>query len=573
MPENAPQPHQSGRLLFSQKTFGELGAEPDLVRGLEAMGFRFATEVQASCFQPVLDGKDVVVQSKTGSGKTAAFGVPMMQRMKRHIDDAARRSDPHPRGLVLCPTRELAIQVENELAQIGKDRDMQTIAIYGGVGFDKQNAALRSGVDVVVGTPGRIMDQIEKGNLSLSEVQTFVLDEADEMLSMGFWEDVMWVAKRLPKSRQTLLFSATLPSTVEKGARQIQREPLRIDLSTDSVSVESVTHYSYTTDERMPKPRNLLFVMEVEKPESAIVFCNTRSDVALIGSVLGNQGYDVEMLSGDLTQAQRERVMNAIKGHNLRFMVATDIAARGIDISALSHVFNYSLPEDPEVYVHRAGRTGRIGNTGMCVSLVGGSEEHTKTVLKRDYGVVFNEKTLPDLKAVEHMRSQRIVKELLQKAEQAEVTQHMPTADAVLANPEARIVVAYLVKQYLAKNNRVGAADAPPSPKPMPAHTPREHHHEVREPKLAERKPATVEPAMHKVFVNLGEVDGLDADAIRALLVEQSSVSPDAIGDIEVRRTSAYVRVQPDATDALLTAHGKPFKDRTLVVEKARRRR
>ena len=593
----AEAPAPTGRLLFSTKSFAEMGIEPDLLRGIEAMGFKHATEVQTAVFDPILAGKDVVVQSKTGSGKTAAFGLPMMQRMKRHIDDAARRADPHPRGLVLSPTRELAIQVEHELAQIGKIRDIETIAIYGGVGFDKQNAALRSGVDIVVGTPGRLMDQIEKGNLSLDQVQTFVLDEADEMLSMGFWDDVMWIAKRLPKTRQTLLFSATLPLTIERAARQIQIEPIRIDLSTDAISVDSVTHLSYNTDERMPKPRNLLFIMEVQKPESAIIFCNTRADVALIGSVLGNQGYEVEMLSGDLSQAQRERVMNAIKGHNLRFMVATDIAARGIDISALSHVFNYSLPEDPEVYVHRAGRTGRIGNTGICVSLVSGAEEQTKTVLKRDYGVIFHEQLLPDLKSVERMRSERIVKELFEKAGQAEVTQHLPTAEAVLASKDAQTIVAFLVKQYLSKASRPqiggGEPDSGASSKPRyeerpprEERAPREAHREPvravsheprhdtrREPAREPRPDTEQETGNPKMFVSLGEQDGLTADTLKATLAELSGVDAEALNDVEIRRTSAYVRVSPADADKLLTAHGKTFKDRQVVVEKARRRR
>ena len=381
-----------------------------------------------------------------------------------------------------------------------------------------------------------------------------------------------------------------------------QTEPLRIDLSTDAIAVDSVTHVSYNTDVRMPKPRNLLFIMEVQKPESAIVFCNTRADVALIGSVLGNQGYEVEMLSGDLSQAQRERVMNAIKGHNLRFMVATDIAARGIDISALSHVFNYSLPEDPEVYVHRAGRTGRIGNTGICVSLVSGAEEQTKTVLKRDFGVKFNEQLLPDLESVEHMRSERIVKELFEKASQAEVTQHLPTAEAVLASKDSQTIVAFLVKQYLSKASRpqIGGGEPDPSGKPryeerpprdsrMEERAPREPRHEApraegprheprhdprREPARVERphqdEPETGNP---KMFVSLGEQDGLTADTLKSTLAELSGVSIEALNDIEIRRTSAYVRVSPTDADMLLTAHGKTFKDRQVVVEKARRRR
>lgn len=585
----------SGRLIFSEATFASLGVDPTVVSALQALGFSRATEVQKACFEQVVAGNDVVVQSRTGSGKTAAFGIPICHKL-------APTGQKDPRALVLCPTRELASQVEHELMQIGRDKGLRTLAIYGGVGFGKQNETLAAGVDIVVGTPGRLMDQVEQGNLSLKSLQTLVLDEADEMLSMGFWDAVMWLVKHTPKERQTLLFSATLPFTIEKAARSFQKNPARIDLSTDAVAASSVTHYAYETDSKMPKPRNLLYVMEVERPESAIVFCNTRSDVGLIGAMLGNQGYDCETLSGDLSQTQRERVMRAIKLGKLRFMVATDIAARGIDISDLTHVVNYSLPEDPEVYVHRAGRTGRIGRTGICVSLVSGGEEHTKTVLKRDFAVQFIEKQLPAMAEVARLRSERIVKELLEKAQQSEVGQHVGTAEAVLSHADSKTIVAYLVKQYLSKASRPSLLDGEPeAPRPAPRqhearsdghrsdghrsdgrgdagrrHEPRHAGHRDLPPARAERRPDAAEGAsdspFRRLFINVGEVDGFSAESLALQLAEKSGVPAAAFVKTELRKQSSFLKVEAAHADALLKLHGTEFANKSLVLERQRRR-
>ncbi|MCC6810306.1 MAG: DEAD/DEAH box helicase [Deltaproteobacteria bacterium] len=566
-------PH--GALVFSDATFESLGVEGPILKSLDRAGFKKATEVQKRTFQAVHAGKDVLVQSKTGSGKTGAFGIPLLQRMSAH--DGDRR----PRVLVLCPTRELASQVEREIGMLGEDKGFRSIAIYGGVGFGKQNEALARGVDVVVGTPGRIMDQIEQKNLDLSRVQALVLDEADEMLSMGFWEDVMWIIKKLPKERQTLLFSATLPFTIERAARSFLKEPERIDLSAgEQMSAEGITHAMYLSDQKLPKPRNLLYLMEVERPESCIIFCNTRSDVDIIHKYLGNLGYDIEALSGDLSQAQREKVLGAIKLGKLRMMVATDVAARGIDIRNLSHVIMYSLPEDPEVYIHRSGRTGRIGKKGTAISLIGGGEEQTRSVLRRDFGVNLELRTLPDHHVIAQMRSERILKQLLEQAEQAEVSQHMHTAETILKSEKAGTVVAYLLKQFLSKASRPSLLEGGDAPQRMaePSH----RHKEDRAPKPhAERappKPRREEEAPQddrrpkKLFVGIGEAENVDAGAVVELLSGLAGVGKDAFSDVEVRRTATFLRVNDDAFDAVLALNGKDHNGKPLLVERARRR-
>ncbi len=572
-PEIEDPPHSA--LVFSDVSFEALGVEPVLLASLHAAGFQRATEVQKRTFTAVNEGRDILVQSKTGSGKTGAFGIPLLQRM------SANDGDRRPRVLVICPTRELAHQVEREIGLLGSGKGLRTVAIYGGVGFGKQNEALERGVDIVVGTPGRVMDQVEQKNLDLSRVEAFVLDEADEMLSMGFWEDVMWLIKRLPKERQTLLFSATLPFPIERAARSFLREPERIDLGGgETLSAEGIQHFAYFTDERLPKPRNMLYMLEVERPESAIIFCNTRSDVDILSKYLGNLGYDIEPLSGDLSQAARERVLGAIKAGRLRMMVATDVAARGIDIRNLSHVFMYSLPEDAEVYIHRSGRTGRIGKKGVAVSLISGAEEQTRTVLRRDFGVDFNLKTLPPGDEIQRMRSERIMKQLIELAEQAETSQHVHTAETILQSDKAKAVVAFLLKQYMSKQNRPSLLDEPgggPSREEgrrrEREERPPRREREERPPRREAREEAPqADGRPRKLYVGIGEADGLSKGGVSALLAELSGAPLDAFSDEDVRRTSSFVRVDDANADAVLGLNGREHNGKPLLVERARRR-
>ncbi|MEL6187311.1 MAG: DEAD/DEAH box helicase [Myxococcota bacterium] len=327
--------------------------------GIRALGYEIATPVQATVFETAMSGQDLMVQSKTGTGKTTAFGLPLIEK----ID--VERQGIDPQALVLCPTRELAMQVSEEIAELGDPKGVRVLPVYGGTAMNPQLKALKAGCDVVVGTPGRILDHIRRRTLRLVHAHLAVLDEADEMLSMGFWEDVTAILEQLPEKRQTFLFSATLPDQIRKTALTQMREPVQIDISRDELTVEGITNICYETDDRLPKPRNLLYVLEVEKPESAVIFCNTRDDASIIAAFLRRQGLHALALSGELAQKDRERVMRRMKNGELRYLVATDIAARGIDISDLGHVINYSLPAFTEVFLHRVGRTGRAGKKGL----------------------------------------------------------------------------------------------------------------------------------------------------------------------------------------------------------------
>ncbi|BDG08131.1 DEAD/DEAH box helicase [Anaeromyxobacter paludicola] len=424
----------------SQASFDDLGLSEELRRAIAEKGYVQPTPVQARTARPILDGKDVIVRSKTGTGKTAAFGIPILEKVP-----GGRRQ---PSALVMCPTRELALQVAEELAGLAKHKDLTVLAVYGGTGMGEQLDKLRAGAEIIVGTPGRIQDHIQRGTLKLDHVLVSCLDEADEMLDMGFYEDVTRILDRLPDDCQQLLFSATVPADIEQIIQKYLTSPETILLSGDEYRVDNIRNVIYPTVDAYPKPRNLLYMIEAEEPESAIVFCNTRSDTSLVTAVLNRNGYDAELLNGDLPQKERERVMAKVKKGELRFMVATDIAARGIDISDLTHVINYSLPEDPAVYLHRVGRTGRIGKKGTAVSLVSGGEMMTLKALKSKYAIDFEEKALPTPEEARRTWLDRHVAQLKDGMSASIFEAFIPLAQELKSRQDGEWLMAYALKSF-----------------------------------------------------------------------------------------------------------------------------
>ncbi|HYS81431.1 MAG TPA: DEAD/DEAH box helicase [Anaeromyxobacteraceae bacterium] len=424
----------------AEGSFDDLHLSEAVRRGIADRGYTRPTPVQAATVGPILAGKDVIVRSKTGTGKTAAFGIPILER----IPAGHRR----PSALVMCPTRELALQVADEIAALGKHKDLSVVAIYGGASMGDQLDALKRGAEIVVGTPGRIYDHIRRGTLDLGQVMVSCLDEADEMLNMGFFEEVTRILDHLPDHCQQLLFSATVPEDIEQLIHNYLTEPETILLSGDEYRVDNIRNVFFHTVDDYPKPRNLLYMIEMEEPETGIIFCNTRSDTGLVAAVLNRNGYDAELLNGELPQKERERVMAKAKRGEVRFMVATDIAARGIDISDLSHIINYSLPEDPAVYLHRAGRTGRIGKKGTALSLVSGAEMMTLKALQTKYGVVFEEKALPGPEEARRVWTERHVKELKDAMSSTVFEGFIPLAQQLKGRADGEWLVAFALKYF-----------------------------------------------------------------------------------------------------------------------------
>jgi ATP-dependent RNA helicase DeaD len=356
--------------------------------------------VQAKAIPYLLAGRDLMVQSRTGSGKTAAFLLPILDRIdpRRNVCQA----------MVLAPTRELARQVGEEAKILAGDSGMRTAVVYGGVAYGPQLDAFRKGAHLVVGTPGRILDHLLKRNLSLKHLQVLVFDEADRMLSMGFYPDMKAIQGYLPsRPIQGCMFSATFPGRVIGLANRFLQAPTFLSLSRDHVHVTEVNHVYYVVP-RMDKDRSLVRIIEVENPSSALIFCNTRARVHYVATVLQRFGYDADEISSDLTQKAREKIMARTRKGTLRFLVATDVAARGIDLPDLSHVILYEPPENPELYIHRAGRVGRAGGGGVAISLVDVLEQMDLERIAKRYGIEMEAWSLPSDEDVAAIVSERV---------------------------------------------------------------------------------------------------------------------------------------------------------------------
>lgn len=342
-------------------TFNELNLSPEILKSLAGLGYEKMTDVQARVIPEILKGNDVMVQSKTGSGKTAAFGTAISEQ----IDWEENR----PQALILTPTRELAIQIQEEMMNIGRFKRLKAVAVYGKAPFKEQAQQLKQKTHVVVGTPGRVLDHLKRGTLNLQRVKYVVLDEADEMLSMGFIETIEMILKMTSLNRQTLLFSATLSARIEKLSQQYLKNPSMITIESESIVNESIEHALYQV--RVPeKVRVLKDVLTIENPTQCMIFCATRDEVDALYQGLKAQGYPVLKLHGGMEQKERLETMRQFKMGRFPYLIATDVAARGIDVSQMSHVFNFDLPEDGEAFVHRVGRVGRAGEKGKAVTFV-----------------------------------------------------------------------------------------------------------------------------------------------------------------------------------------------------------
>lgn len=364
------------------------------------VGWQELTRVQTMAIPYIQAERDMMIQSRTGSGKTAAFVLPLLEKI-----DPSRN---HTQAMVLVPTRELAQQVTHEVDTLRAGSDVRSIAVYGGVGYGPQIEALRGGAHFVVGTPGRILDHLLKKNLRLDNLRYLIFDEADRMLSMGFYPDMRRIATHLPKSYSGFMFSATYPATVKRLANQFLHEPGTLSLSHDVVYATETEHMYYQVP-TMEKDRALVRIIEVENPDSAIIFCNTKRRVSYVATVLQRFGYDADELTADLNQKARDRVMKRLRDHSLRYLVATDIAARGIDITNLSCVFNYEVPEDLESYIHRTGRTGRAGASGEAISLVCPSEVPDFKRIAKRYNIDMVLREVPTDENVTKVVSERLI--------------------------------------------------------------------------------------------------------------------------------------------------------------------
>lgn len=426
--------------------FEDMNISNEICRAVLDMGFEEATPIQSQAIPVILEGKDIIGQSQTGTGKTAAFGIPLLERINPE--------DRRLQALILCPTRELAIQVSEEFRKLLKYKDnIRVLPIYGGQPIDRQIAALRKGTQVVIGTPGRVMDHMRRRTIKAETVQMMVLDEADEMLDMGFREDIETILVKIPEEHQTLLFSATLSPEILDITKRFQKNPEFIKIVRKELTVPNIEQYYFDVKEKT-KLDALCRIIDVYDPKLAMVFCNTKKRVDDLVEMLQGRGYFAEGLHGDLKQAQRDKVMQKFRNGTIEILVATDVAARGIDVDDIDVVFNYDVPQDEEYYVHRIGRTGRAGKAGKAFTFCVGKEIYKLRDIMRYTKTKIQQQKLPTLSDVEEMKTNIYLEKIKGIIEEGHLTKYIHLVDRLMEEDYTSIdIAAGLLKDHLSDVN------------------------------------------------------------------------------------------------------------------------
>jgi ATP-dependent RNA helicase DeaD len=520
--------------------FAALGLDPQIVAALTVLGYEEPTPIQRETIPPLIEGRDLLGQAATGTGKTAAFALPILQRI---VNEGRGEG---PTALVLVPTRELAMQVSEAIHRYGKALGVRVVPIYGGQPIGRQLHALRAGVDVVIATPGRALDHLRRGSLQLGAVRVVVLDEADEMLDMGFAEDIEAVLESTSREkRQTVLFSATMPPRIEAIAKRNQRDPIRIRIAKPvAVAGESprVRQEAYLV-KREAKMVVLARVLDLESPAAALIFCRTRTEVDSLAETLNARGYPSEALHGGMTQEQRDRVMKRVRAGTAELLIATDVAARGLDIDRLTHVVNYDLPNAPEAYVHRIGRVGRAGREGVAITFVEPREHHLLRNIERitkQKIEVAKVPTVADLQARRLELTQAALREAI-AAEDKE--QYRVVVDALSDEFDLVEIALAAVKLYhqatVGESSEAPAAAAEAERAPRPA---------------GGRSFEGVDSGMAKLFISAGREAGIRPQDLVGAISNEAGVTGKSIGAIQITERYSLVEVSEESAEQVMRA-------------------
>ena len=544
------------------QTFADLGIHDDVLEAIEELGWETPTPVQRDAYPLAMAGRDIIVQSRTGTGKTGAFGLPLV--------DGLLKDGGNEQALVLAPTRELALQSAREIAKLGARRGIDTVAVYGGASMEQQIRALEKGARVISGTPGRVLDHLKRGTMKASQLRVLVLDEADEMLSMGFAKELHAIIERLPKERQTLLFSATVDRAIKRVAEKYMTDPHFLGLSGDHVGALGVEHFVYMVS-GVGRVANLITVLETEDPESALIFCNTKAETEEVSAALQRAGFNAEWLNGDRPQREREEVLGRVRREEVRYLVATDVAARGIDVSHLTHVINFSLPSNVEQYVHRTGRTGRAGRTGTAITLVGPTELGILYYLRLQYRIFPVERTLPS-EGEQRTRQEADRIALIEAAyPKAPSEQELALVRRFMTHANAEGMLAGLLGAFFGTEgetediDKVAASRRRRGKEHVDAHSNGNGNGQKPAPEGAEELPTAT------LYVNVGRRDELKASELGRLLRDRTGLKRKEIGRIRVRDKHALVDVPEDrAQDVIESMAGAVLGDRELELELAK---
>ena len=540
----------------NEASFADWGLSPYIVKRLDEAGIVVPTPVQKACWEPIMAGRDLLVQSRTGTGKTLAFALPVLQKCQ-----GGRGS---VEALVVLPTRELAMQVAQAWESVGAN----VALLYGGGGYGEQLGALKAQVRLVVGTPGRICDHLTRGSLNLSECRILVLDEADEMLDMGFAEEIDRIIAALPSPRQTLMFSATLPEAMQTLASKHLHHPLRVEISSGLAVAQDIIHRAYEV-ERDYKHDALCNILQVENPQSALIFCHTKAEADELSERLRGDGFSAACLHGDMSQAERTRTLNSFRRGHIRFLVATDVAARGLDIRNITHVINLSVPREAETYIHRVGRTGRAGDAGVAITLVAPRDfAKFKTILKAAK-IAIDIRPVPQRADVRRLVRESFHSEVCQSIEKGVDPAYQVLARELLEYLEPADLVAVLLEQHRAAKSCITAGFDVPVPQRKKATLSRE------EQKVAQKRQRQSDTAYNlarlgRAFMqlNVGHSDeGIDEVKLMQLLVALTGKRPQAFGRLQMRRhTTSFEAPLSEAEKIATILEGMNWEGKTLKV-------
>jgi len=519
--------------------FKELEISEKIKRAIDDLGYIHATDVQAKTIPNVLKGKDVIGQSQTGSGKTAAFAIPILEKINSENKSL--------QSIILCPTRELALQVAGEIRKFAKYMEgIKTSAIYGGTSIENQIRELKRGVQIVVGTPGRVMDHIRRKTIKLDNIEIVVLDEADEMLSMGFEEDIESILKGISSNRQTLLFSATMPSKILNIANKYQKNPVHIKIESTEHTIPKIEQVYYELKEKM-KLETLIRVIEIHNPKSCVVFCNTKRKVDNVIEALKQSGYSAEALHGDVAQAKRDRIMKSFKQGDFRILVATDVAARGIDVNDLEIVINFDIPQEKEHYVHRIGRTGRGGKTGKAFTMVVGKERFRLKEIERFAKTKIKAEKLPTVGQVNEIKRDKIKKQILDVIQAGEYVGEEIIDELINEKVDAKEIAKALLTMKVGTTAEIRTTS----------------HNQDR---IQDKN------GMVEVFINLGKMDNIKAKDIIGSIAGNTGISGGDIGKISLLEKYSFAEIPKEyIEDVIVGMKNKQIKGKDVNVEIAKK--
>ncbi|MDR1204892.1 MAG: DEAD/DEAH box helicase [Peptococcaceae bacterium] len=525
--------------------FGELAVSKKVAQALSEMGFEEPTPIQAQAVPLIMQGQDVIGQAQTGTGKTAAFGIPIIE----HISAGS----PSVQALIMTPTRELAVQVAEEINRIGHNKKIKVLPVYGGQPIDRQLRSLRMGVHVVIGTPGRVLDHLDRRSLKLGSVKTVVLDEADEMLDMGFVDDIESILQQVPDPHQTLLFSATMPEPIRVLSRKYLKSPEFISINRETLTVPQTQQFYYEVTHGS-KAETLCRILDYENYESCIVFCRTKRGVDELVATLQTRGYDAEGLHGDLTQAQRDKTMKKIRQGDVDILVATDVAARGLDIERVSHVINYDIPQDPESYVHRIGRTGRAGREGVALTLIIPQEYKHLRLIEKLIRSRIQRATPPTFQEILEQQKQMVHKQIEDILREGKLDAYREIAKELLEFFDQEDALAAVLKHTF-ESRGIELVDNPSS---------------YRNTDLGN---TGAKPGMVRLFFTVGRQQNIRPGDLVKIISQEANISGRDIGSINIYEKFTFLEVPEDqAYRVLHTMDRYSLNGRRISVQLARAR-